>query len=334
MGNIAESTPAVYAEHVYQVENGDPATGGASGTFVLPSKALADRTKWLKGQVEALDAAKAPLASPALTGVPTAPTAADGTSTTQLATTAFVASALAGGAIAYATESLAGKVELATAAETQAGADGTRAVHPLGLKSALDLKAPLASPGLTGTPTAPTAAAGTNTTQVATTAFALAAAAAAAVPPGTVIAYAGSDAPAGWLICDGASLSKTTYAALYGVIGTTYGGTSTTFLIPDYRGFFLRGLDAGRALGSIQKGSLIAYDLGSTAAQTCGINMSDGPSSQAMMGVDDYTTTDYPGVTTRSVGGAAAAALKGTTGGRWTGVTRPTNRAVNYCIKY
>jgi hypothetical protein len=186
MGNIAESTPAVYTEHVYQVENGDPATGGASGTFVLPSKALADRTKWLKEQVEALDAAKAPLASPALTGVPTAPTAADGTSTTQLATTAFVASALVGGAVPTATESLAGKVELATAAETQAGADGTRAVHPAGLKSALDLKAPLASPGLTGTPTAPTAAAGTNTTQVATTAFVATAVASVAVATETV----------------------------------------------------------------------------------------------------------------------------------------------------
>jgi len=74
-----------------------------------------------------------------------------------------------------ASETKAGIVELATAAETTTGTDTTRAVHPAGLKVELDKKAPLASPALTGTPTAPTAAAGTNTTQLATTAFVTAA---------------------------------------------------------------------------------------------------------------------------------------------------------------
>ena len=70
-----------------------------------------------------------------------------------------------------ATETAAGIVELATAAETTTGTDATRAVHPAGLKVELDKKANLASPTFTGTPAAPTAAVGTNTTQVATTAF-------------------------------------------------------------------------------------------------------------------------------------------------------------------
>jgi hypothetical protein len=70
-----------------------------------------------------------------------------------------------------ATETVAGIVELATAAETTTGTDATRAVHPAGLKVELDKKANLASPTFTGTPAAPTAAVGTNTTQVATTAF-------------------------------------------------------------------------------------------------------------------------------------------------------------------
>ena len=78
-------------------------------------------------------ATKAPLASPTLTGTPAAPTASSGTNTTQLATTAFVQTALGG-------------IDLSTLA-------------------------PKASPVLTGTPAAPTAAAGTNTTQLATTAF-------------------------------------------------------------------------------------------------------------------------------------------------------------------
>jgi hypothetical protein len=81
----------------------------------------------------------APLASPALTGTPTAPTQSPLTNNTDIATTAYT--------------------DLAVGVET------TRA------QTAEALKAPLASPALTGTPTAPTATAGTNTTQLATTAF-------------------------------------------------------------------------------------------------------------------------------------------------------------------
>ena len=106
-------------------------------------------------------ALKAPLASPALTGTPTAPTAAAGTNTTQLATTAFVTSA--------------NTAQLANVAPLM---DGTAAVGTSTLLSRQDhvhptdtSRAPLASPALTGTPTAPTAAAGTNSTQLATTAF-------------------------------------------------------------------------------------------------------------------------------------------------------------------
>ena len=72
---------------------------------------------------------------------------------------------------ASASEAVKGIVELATAAETTAGTDNTRAVHPAGLKIELDKKAPLDGPVLTGLPKAPTAAKGTSTTQIATTAF-------------------------------------------------------------------------------------------------------------------------------------------------------------------
>ena len=77
-------------------------------------------------------AAAAPTADPTFTGTPAAPTAAQGTNTTQIATTAFVNAEIA--------------------ADTAA-------------------KAPLADPTFTGTPAAPTATAGTNTTQIATTEF-------------------------------------------------------------------------------------------------------------------------------------------------------------------
>ena len=55
---------------------------------------------------------------------------------------------------------------------------------------------------------------------------------------GFIQMYAGSTAPTGWLMCDGSAVSRTTYADLYAVIGTTYGSGdgSTTFNLPDLRG--------------------------------------------------------------------------------------------------
>jgi microcystin-dependent protein len=64
------------------------------------------------------------------------------------------------------------------------------------------------------------------------------------VPKGTVFPFAGATAPAGYLICDGTTVSRTAYAGLFSVIGTSYGSGdgSTTFNLPDYRWMFLRGL--------------------------------------------------------------------------------------------
>ena len=120
----------------------------------------------------------APKASPALTGTPTAPTAAAGTNTTQIATTAFVATAVsskaptshASTATTYGvgTTSNYGHVKISNGdADTVATANGLAA----GMDHTHSLLAPKASPTFTGTPKAPTAAAGTNTTQIATTAF-------------------------------------------------------------------------------------------------------------------------------------------------------------------
>jgi microcystin-dependent protein len=57
------------------------------------------------------------------------------------------------------------------------------------------------------------------------------------VPTGSINAFAGSSAPGGWLICDGSSLLRTSYAVLFSVIGTTYGAVDEThFNLPDMRG--------------------------------------------------------------------------------------------------
>lgn len=102
---------------------------------------------------------KADLASPTFTGTPSAPTAAENSNTTQIATTAFVIGQ------ASATVPLVNGTAAIGASVKYARADH---VHPTDTT-----RAPLASPALKGTPTAPTAAVNTNTTQLATTAFVL-----------------------------------------------------------------------------------------------------------------------------------------------------------------
>lgn len=60
---------------------------------------------------------------------------------------------------------------------------------------------------------------------------------------GAVVAFAGSTTPQGWLLCDGSAVSRTDYAALYAVIGTTYGAGngSTTFNLPNLIDKFVEG---------------------------------------------------------------------------------------------
>jgi microcystin-dependent protein len=75
-------------------------------------------------------------------------------------------------------------------------------------------------------------------------------ASAGGVPAGTVIYYAASTAPTGYLKANGASLSTTTYAALFAAIGYTFGGSGGSFNVPDLRGEFPRGWDDGRGVDS------------------------------------------------------------------------------------
>lgn len=62
-------------------------------------------------------------------------------------------------------------------------------------------------------------------------------------PSGTIIAFGGATAPEGWVLCDGSTLNRTTYSALYSAIGNAWGSGdgSSTFHLPDLRGKFLRG---------------------------------------------------------------------------------------------
>lgn len=136
------------------------------------------------GKLQAQMNTKASTSSPSLSGTPTAPTATAGTNTTQIATTAFVAAAVTAG---VPVTSVAGKTGAVTLVKGDVGLDNVDntadSAKPVSTaqQTALNAKAPLASPAFTGVPTAPTATAGTNTTQVATTAFVLANAAGSAI---------------------------------------------------------------------------------------------------------------------------------------------------------
>ena len=87
-----------WVENIYQLETSDPVMGGPDGIDNRQAKELGARTNWLKDQVDTINRDRtgyAPKASPAFTGVPTAPTANPNTNNTQIATTEFVKTAIA-----------------------------------------------------------------------------------------------------------------------------------------------------------------------------------------------------------------------------------------------
>lgn len=96
MGKITEQQQ--WEEDIYLIEKQDKVLGGELGVINVQAKQLANRTKYLKGQVDGINRDRtgyAPVASPAFTGIPTAPTASQNTNNTQIATTEFVKTAIA-----------------------------------------------------------------------------------------------------------------------------------------------------------------------------------------------------------------------------------------------
>lgn len=104
------------------------------------------------------------------------------------------------------------------------------------IATAVASKADSSSPALSGTPTTPTAVAGTNNTQIASTAF-VQTAVNAAVITGEMKMWPTSTAPVGYLLCDGSAVSRTVYSSLYAVLGTTFGAGDgvNTFNLPNFR---------------------------------------------------------------------------------------------------
>ena len=86
--------------------------------------------------------------------------------------------------------------------------------------------------------------------------------------PGVIYPFSGTTVPDGFLLCDGSAVSRTTYAELFQVIGTTYGSGdgSTTFNVPDLRGRTAIGASSGHAMGSTGGSESHTHDYGMTYA--------------------------------------------------------------------
>jgi microcystin-dependent protein len=148
-------------------------------------------------------------------------------------------------------------------------------------------------------------------------------------PPGTILAFAGSQCPAGYLPADGTKRPKTAYPALYEVLGTSWGPEdSNNFQMPDLRGSFLRGSGSqthenisydGPGVGQKQPDSLQQHTHTEVAVDETsyygGPNMDPGP-----------FPVRYP-VYLRSNPATSNAS------GRTSGETRPFNHGVIFCIK-
>ena len=109
---------------------------------------------------------------------------------------------------------------------------------------------------------------------------------------GMIIDFAGSSAPAGYLVCDGSAVSRDTYVALFAAIGTTWGNGngSTTFDLPNLQSRFRLGSDSSRAPGSTGGASEVALNTShmpvhshsdGTLATTSGGSHSHGAGSYA-----------------------------------------------------
>lgn len=154
-------------------------------------------------------------------------------------------------------------------------------------------------------------------------------------PVGTIQAYAGNTAPAGWHLCDGTAYFKTSYPALVAVIGERFGNfgytDGTVFQMPDFRGRFLRGWANGSTRDP-DRTSRTAMNFGGATGDAVGSVQSDVFKSHT------HTFRDVGGLADADDGSSGyyeiagfVTSLTSATGGN---ETRPVNANVNFIIKY
>lgn len=140
------------------------------------------------------------------------------------------------------------------------------------------------------------------------------------VPPGVVIDYAGGVVPAGWLACNGAAVSRTTYAPLFEAIGTIYGpgDGSTTFNLPDARGRVTAGRDV------VGEGGLFAGVLNNTGTGNPGLNSqtlgAKGGADRLTLSLAQMPSHAHTITATTTTGSSGAAVTRGGSGGSFVNI--------------
>ncbi|WP_096978300.1 phage tail protein [Escherichia coli] len=320
MANLPE-TPQ-WEDGIYQIEVSDPVLGGPDGISNRQGKQLASRTLYLKQQVEkgGADLAKhiaaadphtqyAPKASPAFTGTPTAPTPANGDNSKKLATTEFVAKALAALA-GSAPETLDTLKELADALGNDPNF-ATTILNKLAEKLTKDQN-------------------GADIPDPALFVKNLGLGEGSALPVGVPVPWPSSAPPTGWLKCNGAAFSSEMYPNLAKAYPTNK--------LPDLRGEFIRGwddsrgIDAGRALLSIQTGMLEKHR--HIVVANDGYDTKD---EWELATIFKKTYTQGRGLDATNTGGSLIPSptlhSRGSIGNTGGSETRPRNIAFNYIVR-
>ena len=157
------------------------------------------------------------------------------------------------------------------------------------------------------------------------------------IPSGTIAPFGGGTVPAGWMLCDGTAISRTTYSALFAAINTIYGvgDGASTFNLPNAQGVFLRGAGSQTISGtsySATRGTSQRDSLQNITGNV--LEVGNRHSRDTASGVFDiYTaangyvgefgaTTSYRGVN-----------FDASRVARTSTETRPANIGVNYIIK-
>ena len=162
------------------------------------------------------------------------------------------------------------------------------------------------------------------------------------VPTGVILPYGASSAPTGFLICNGNAENRSTYSALFAVIGTSFGAGngSSTFNLPDCRGKFLRGFDNGAGNDPDASSRTGGDAVGSTqghafAAHTHAVNYSDlNPSGTTSVDTANEGWPYNAGGDSWANQGETDTGRSVTTVSTGSNETRPINVAVQYIIKY
>lgn len=151
---------------------------------------------------------------------------------------------------------------------------------------------------------------------------------------GSIVPFGGGSVPAGFLLCDGSSLSRTTYARLFAVIGSAFGSANgSSFNIPDFRGRFLRGVDGGIARDP-DRASRTAMNTGGNSGDNVGSIQADElkyHNHASGVNQDNVGGSSYAAITSQNNDNTGSQFPTGYYGGN---ETRPVNAYVNFLIKY